>query len=231
MKKILILEDEENIRSFVVINLTRAGYQVLEAGEGIEALRLLEENPDIAVALLDIMLPDIDGFEVCRRIRAVSSQIGIIMLTARTQEIDKVTGLMTGADDYVTKPFSPVELVARVDALCRRLGGDSGQDSMKLRYGPFVMNLKLRTLDKNGKRVKLTQLEYAVMKLFLQNPGQALSREAILAAVWGRDGNVEEKIVDVNVRRLRLKLEEDPTNPVYILTVWGFDYKLGNTEL
>ena len=231
MKKILILEDEENIRSFVVINLTRAGYQVLEAGEGIEALRLLEENPDIAVALLDIMLPDIDGFEVCRRIRAVSSQIGIIMLTARTQEIDKVTGLMTGADDYVTKPFSPVELVARVDALCRRLGGDSGQDSMKLRYGPFVMNLKLRTLDKNGKRVKLTQLEYAVMKLFLQNPGQALSREAILAAVWGRDGNVEEKIVDVNVRRLRLKLEEDPTNPVYILTVWGFGYKLGNTEL
>jgi DNA-binding response OmpR family regulator len=231
MKKVLILEDEENIRSFVVINLTRAGYSVLEAGTGMDALRQLEENPDIGVAILDIMLPDIDGFEVCRRIRAVSSKIGIIMLTARTQEMDKVTGLMTGADDYVTKPFSPVELVARVDALYRRLGTDNGQENAKLRYGPFVMNLKLRTLDKNGKRVKLTQMEYAVMKLFLRNPGQALSREAILTEVWGNGGNVEEKIVDVNVRRLRIKLEEDPTNPEYILTVWGFGYKLGNSEM
>ena len=231
MKKVLILEDEENIRSFVVINLTRAGYSVLEAGTGMDALRQLEENPDIGVAILDIMLPDIDGFEVCRRIRAVTSKIGIIMLTARTQEMDKVTGLMTGADDYVTKPFSPVELVARVDALYRRLGTDNGQENAKLRYGPFVMNLKLRTLDKNGKRVKLTQMEYAVMKLFLRNPGQALSREAILTEVWGNGGNVEEKIVDVNVRRLRIKLEEDPTNPEYILTVWGFGYKLGNSEM
>ena len=231
MKKVLILEDEENIRSFVVINLTRAGYDVLEAGTGMDALRQREENPDIGVAILDIMLPDIDGFEVCRRIRAVSSKIGIIMLTARAQEMDKVTGLMTGADDYVTKPFSPVELVARVDALYRRLGNDSSPESAKLRYGPFVMNLKLRTLDKNGKRVKLTQMEYAVMKLFLRNPGQALSREAILTEVWGKGGNVEEKIVDVNVRRLRLKLEEDPTNPEYILTVWGFGYKLGNSDM
>jgi DNA-binding response OmpR family regulator len=145
--------------------------------------------------------------------------------------MDKVTGLMTGADDYVTKPFSPVELVARVDALYRRLGNDSSPESAKLRYGPFVMNLKLRTLDKNGKRVKLTQMEYAVMKLFLLNPGQALSREAILTEVWGKGGNVEEKIVDVNVRRLRLKLEEDPTNPEYMLTVWGFGYKLGNSDM
>ena len=231
MKKVLILEDEVNIRSFVVINLRRAGYEAIEAGTGQEALDRLQENPDIGVAILDVMLPDIDGFEVCRRIRAVSSKIGIIMLTARTQEMDKVTGLMTGADDYVTKPFSPVELVARVDALYRRLGNDSSPESAKLRYGPFVMNLKLRTLDKNGKRVKLTQMEYAVMKLFLRNPGQALSREAILTEVWGKGGNVEEKIVDVNVRRLRLKLEEDPTNPEYILTVWGFGYKLGNSDM
>ena len=231
MKKVLILEDEVNIRSFVVINLRRAGYEAIEAGTGQEALDKLQENPDIGVAILDVMLPDIDGFEVCRRIRAVSSKIGIIMLTARTQEMDKVTGLMTGADDYVTKPFSPVELVARVDALYRRLGNDSSPESAKLRYGPFVMNLKLRTLDKNGKRVKLTQMEYAVMKLFLRNPGQALSREAILTEVWGKGGNVEEKIVDVNVRRLRLKLEEDPTNPEYILTVWGFGYKLGNSDM
>ena len=125
MKKVLILEDEENIRSFVVINLQRAGYETVEAGTGQEALDKLKENPDIDVAVLDIMLPDIDGFEVCRRIRATNNQIGIIMLTARTQEMDKVTGLMTGADDYVTKPFSPAELTARIDAIYRRIGGDN----------------------------------------------------------------------------------------------------------
>ena len=121
MKKVLILEDEVNIRSFVVINLKRAGYDVIEAGTGQDALDRIAENPDIGVAILDIMLPDMDGFEVCRRIRASSKQMGIIMLTARTQEMDKVTGLMTGADDYVTKPFSPAELTARVDALFRRI--------------------------------------------------------------------------------------------------------------
>ena len=128
MKKVLILEDEVNIRSFVVINLKRAGYNAIEAGTGQEALDRLKENPDIGVAILDIMLPDIDGFEVCRRIRANNKQIGIIMLTARTQEMDKVTGLMTGADDYVTKPFSPAELTARIDALYRRLGAENNAD-------------------------------------------------------------------------------------------------------
>ena len=228
MKKVLILEDEENIRSFVVINLQRAGYTVVEAGTGKQALNIIRTDPDIGVAILDIMLPDIDGFEVCRGIRATTSQMGIIMLTARTQEIDKVTGLMTGADDYVTKPFSPLELVARVDALYRRLGGDTKADTSILRYGPLVMNLKSRTLEKKGVRIRLTQMEYAVMKLFMQSPGIALSRESILSSVWGKDGNVEVKIVDVNVRRLRLKLEEDPTNPMFISTVWGVGYKFGS---
>ena len=227
MKKILILEDEVNIRSFVVINLKRAGYDAIEAGTGQEALDLLQENPDIGVALLDIMLPDIDGFEVCRRIRATSKQIGIIMLTARTQEMDKVTGLMTGADDYVTKPFSPAELTARVDALYRRLGGDSGTASELLSQGPFVMNTRNHTLEKAGVRIRLTQVEYSIMKLFMQNPGRALSREDILAAVWGRDYNGELKIVDVNIRRLRIKIEDDTSNPAYITTVWGFGYKWG----
>ena len=126
MRKVLVLEDEENIRSFVVINLKRAGYQTVEAGTGEEALEVLKANPDVKVALLDVMLPGIDGFEVCRRIRAMDNKIGIIMLTARAQEMDKVTGLMTGADDYVTKPFSPAELTARVDALFRRTGGMRG---------------------------------------------------------------------------------------------------------
>ena len=227
MKKVLILEDEVNIRSFVVINLKRAGYDAIEAGTGREALEKIKEHPDIGVAILDIMLPDIDGFEVCRNIRATSKQMGIIMLTARAQEMDKVTGLMTGADDYVTKPFSPAELTARIDALYRRLGGDTAATSELLAQGPFVMNIRNHTLEKNGNRIRLTQVEYSILKLFMQNPGRALSREDILAAVWGRDYEGELKIVDVNIRRLRIKIEDDTANPTYITTVWGFGYKWG----
>ena len=227
MKKVLILEDEVNIRSFVVINLKRAGYEVIEAGAGREALERLAENPDIGVAILDIMLPDIDGFEVCSQIRASNKQIGIIMLTARTQEMDKVTGLMTGADDYVTKPFSPAELTARIDALYRRLGGDKAADDGLLAQGPFVMNTRNHTLEKSGARIRLTQVEYSILKLFMQNPGRALSREEILSAVWGREYEGELKIVDVNIRRLRIKIEDDTTDPTYITTVWGFGYKWG----
>ena len=227
MKKVLILEDEVNIRSFVVINLKRAGYDAIEAGTGAEALERLKENPDVGVAILDIMLPDIDGFEVCRTIRATNKQIGIIMLTARTQEMDKVTGLMTGADDYVTKPFSPAELTARIDALYRRIGGDGNVAAELLSQGPFVLNTRNRTLEKSGERIRLTQVEYAILKLFMQNPGRALSREDILNAVWGRDYDGELKVVDVNIRRLRIKIEEDAANPTYITTVWGFGYKWG----
>ena len=227
MKKVLILEDELNIRSFVVINLKRAGYDVIEAGLGQEALDKLAQNPDIGVAILDVMLPDIDGFEVCRSIRTTNRQIGIIMLTARNQEMDKVTGLMTGADDYMTKPFSPAELTARIDALYRRIGNDSVADAEELRQGPFTLNIRNRTLDKAGARIKLTQVEYAIMKLFMQNPGRALSREDILTTVWGRDYDGELKIVDVNIRRLRIKIEDDTANPTYITTVWGFGYKWG----
>ena len=228
MKKILILEDEENIRSFVVINLQRAGYITLEASTGQEALDKLKEHPDVDVAVLDIMLPDIDGFEVCRRIRATSKRIGIIMLTARTQEMDKVTGLMNGADDYVTKPFSPAELTARLDALVRRVRGDSVAVSELLTQGPFVMNTRNRTLEKAGNRIRLTQVEYSIVKLFMQNPGRALSREEILSAVWGREYDGDLKIVDVNIRRLRIKLEDNPNLPVYITTVWGYGYKWGS---
>ena len=227
MKKVLILEDEENIRSFVVINLKRAGYDAIEAGTGQEALEKLRDNPDIGVAILDIMLPDIDGFEVCRRIRATNKQIGIIMLTARTQEMDKVTGLMTGADDYVTKPFSPAELTARIDALYRRMGTDVSNDTQVLVCGPFVMNTQNHTLEKSGNRIRLTQVEYSILKLFMQNAGRALSREEILSSVWGRDYEGELKIVDVNIRRLRIKIEDDATNPSFITTVWGFGYKWG----
>jgi len=228
MKKVLVLEDEANIRSFVVINLKRAGYETVEAETGEEALEQLKQHPDIKVALLDIMLPGIDGFEVCRRIRATNNKIGIIMLTARTQEMDKVTGLMTGADDYVTKPFSPAELTARIDALYRRAGGDeSGAKTGEISQPPFLLNTRNRTLEKNGQRIKLTQVEYNIVKLFMDNPNKALSREEILDAVWGRDYFGELKIVDVNVRRLRIKIEDDPQNPTYITTVWGYGYKWG----
>lgn len=224
MKKILVLEDEANIRSFVVINLNRAGYETIEAGTGEEALEQLRLNPDVRVALLDIMLPDMDGFEVCRRIRAGNSKIGIIMLTARTQEMDKVTGFMTGADDYVTKPFSPAELTARIDALYRRIGGDMMGDG-EIQQPPFVLNTRKRTLEKNGQRIKLTQVEYAIMKMFMENPGKALSREEILKFVWGENYLGELKIVDVNIRRLRVKIEDEPTSPAFITTIWGYGYK------
>ena len=225
MKKVLIMEDELNIRSFVVINLKRAGYDAIEAGNGQEALDAIAQTPDIGVAILDIMVPgDMDGFEVCRRIRASNKQMGIIMLTARTQEMDKVTGLMTGADDYVTKPFSPAELLARVDALYRRIGGSENTEDV-LSSGPFVLHLRSRTLDKNSEHIRLTQTEFAIMKLFMENPGRALSREDILTSVWGRDYDGELKIVDVNIRRLRIKIEDNTANPTYITTVWGFGYK------
>ena len=228
MKKVLVLEDEANIRGFIVINLRRAGYEVIEAESGEEALEKLKTQRDIRVALLDVMLPGIDGFEVCRRLRANDANIGIIMLTARSQEMDKVTGLMTGADDYVTKPFSPAELTARVDALMRRSGGAEPEEKAgELVSPPFTLNLRNRTLEKNGERVKLTQVEYSLMKLFMKNPGKALSREEILDTVWGHDYFGELKIVDVNIRRLRLKIEDDTANPTYITTVWGFGYKWG----
>ena len=229
-KKVLVLEDEASIRGFIVINLTRAGYEVIEAEAGEQALELLQKHSDIRVALLDIMLPGIDGFEVCRRIRATNTSIGIIMLTARSQEMDKVTGLMTGADDYVTKPFSPAELTARVDALFRRAGGSvpvPEQHPGEIVQPPFRLNTRNRSLEKNGDRVKLTQVEYAIIKMFMENPGKALSREEILDTVWGRDYFGELKIVDVNIRRLRLKIEDNPQNPTYITTVWGFGYKWG----
>jgi Response regulators consisting of a CheY-like receiver domain and a winged-helix DNA-binding domain len=228
MKKILVLEDESSIRSFLVINLRRSGYEPIEAETGEEAFRQLQLHPDINLALLDIMLPDTDGFEVCRKIRASGSKMGIIMLTARSQEMDKVTGLMTGADDYVTKPLASIaELTARVDALYRRVGGGDNEDPTEIVRGAFRLSTRNRTLEKNGVRIRLTQVEYAIVKLFMDNPGKALSREEILSSVWGKDYDGELKIVDVNIRRLRLKVEDDPQNPTCITTVWGYGYKWG----
>lgn len=227
-KNILVVEDEEAIREFVIINLKRAGYNVFEASSGEQALQIYEQNNgNFTVVLLDIMLPGIDGFAVCRKLREKSKTLGIIMLTAKTQELDKVGGLMIGADDYVTKPFSPSELVARIDALFRRLSVEAGGEaqSEEIVSGPFTLNIRSRTLLKNNVHIELTQVEYQIMKYFLENPGTALSRSDILNHVWGEDYFGELKIVDVNIRRLRMKIEDESSNPDYILTVWGFGYK------
>lgn len=230
MRKILVCEDESAIRDFVVINLIRGGYEVIEAENGEMALKKYDENNgDIDVALLDVMMPGMDGFQVCKELRRRNGDIGIIMLTAKTQEMDKVTGLMLGADDYVTKPFSPSELVARVDALHRRVvlakKGNTGNFNAEIKSGVFVLNLKSRALLKNGKIIELTQVEFQIMEYFFSNPGVALSRTKILKHVWGDNYVGEEKIVDVNIRRLRMKIEDQPSNPKYIVTVWGLGYK------
>ena len=229
MKKVLILEDEVSIRSFVVINLKRAGYEVVEAGTGEEALDLLKANPDVGVAILDIMLPGIDGFEVCRRIRATNTKIGIIMLTARSQEMDKVTGLMTGADDYVTKPFNILELKARIRALLRRSGGGTSaqqqpQRAPLLTVGDLSLDTEERVAIRDGKTIDLTAKEYDLIELLMKNPRRVYSRESLMNLVWGYSYAGDYRTVDVHIRRLREKLEKKPAEPEYIMTKWGVGY-------
>ena len=229
MKRVLIAEDEAAIREFIVINLKRGGYEVVEAYDGAMALELYEAcGGEIDVALLDVMMPNIDGFEVCKRLRTMNNNIGIIMLTAKTQEMDKITGLMNGADDYVTKPFSPTELVARVDAIYRRVAMNTTKKSFPddiIELGEFKLNLRSRTLTKNGIYIELTQVEFQMMEYFFTNPGAALSRTDILNKVWGNEYFGEEKIVDVNIRRLRMKIEDEPSVPMHLTTIWGIGYK------
>ncbi len=228
MKRILVCEDEDVIRDFVVINLQRAGYDVVDVDSGIKALQVFEEeNRNFDIALLDIMMPGIDGFTVCKKLREKSSKLGIIMLSAKGQEMDKVNGLMLGADDYITKPFSPSELVARVDAVYRRvcMSLEKDEKSYLLVSGPFVLNTKSRTLTKNGKLVELTQVEYEIMEYLLNNPNTALDRSSILLRIWGDEYYGDDKIVDVNIRRIRMKIEDEPSNPKYIVTIWGYGYK------
>lgn len=230
MKRILIVEDEDVIRDFEVINLKRSGYEVVDVPDAEEALAIFERNPTFFdVALLDVMMPGMDGFELCRRIREKNSAIGIIMLTAKSQEMDKVNGLMIGADDYVTKPFSPSELVARVDAIHRRvtMAAEKMQVPVvtELHSGPFILNIKSRTVSKSGRQLELTQVEYQMLEYFFNNPNTALGRQDILNKVWGEGYFGDIKIVDVNIRRLRMKLEDEPSDPKYLMTVWGYGYK------
>lgn len=238
MKRVLVCEDEDSIREFVVLNLKRSGYDVVDVNCGEDAVKAFDAASGVAggdfdVALLDIMMPGMDGFAVCKSLRERSAKIGIIMLSAKSQEMDKVSSLMMGADDYMTKPFSISELVARVDAICRRV---SLMDSSKtdkgdeITSGPFTINLKSRVLLKNGKPVDLTQVEYQIMEFFLKNQNTALDRMTILKQIWGENYYGEEKIVDVNIRRIRMKIEDEPSNPKYIITIWGYGYKWSSGE-
>lgn len=231
-KRILVAEDEKSIRDFIVINLRRNGYDVCEAEDGEQALQLYEEyGGAFDVALLDIMMPKTDGLEVCKQLRQHSQTLGIVMLTAKTQEMDKVTGLLVGADDYITKPFSPSELMARIDAIYRRvaLNKTSQQTGTKkveiITLGEFSLSLRNRNLTKNGEILELTQVEFMIMEFFFKNPGVALDRNEILNYVWGSSYYGDDKVVDVNIRRLRMKLEDVPSEPRHLITVWGLGYK------
>jgi DNA-binding response OmpR family regulator len=235
MKRILVCEDEDVIREFVVINLKRVGYEVHDVNCGEAALRAFDAaNGDFDIVLLDIMMPGMDGFQVCKELRKRSSTIGIIMLSARTQEMDKVNGLMIGADDYITKPFSPSELTARVDAIYRRVYmsvvGDKKKKKTVLKSGPFVLNLVNRTLQKKEKIIELTQIEYQIMEYFLKNKNTALDRASILTHIWGSEYDGDDKIVDVNIRRIRMKIEDQPSAPRYITTIWGYGYKWNDPD-
>ena len=225
-KIIYIADDDDNIRQIIRTFLSSDGYEIEDFLTGDLLLERFAQRP-CDLVILDVMMPGSDGFTVCTELRK-SSTVPIIMLTARDSENDFAMGLGLGSDDYITKPFSPAELIARVDALIRRLGVDEAEkDSVEVHSGPFLLNSRNRTLEKNGTRLKLTQIEYLLVKLFMENPGRAMSREEILKAVWGADFDGELKTVDVNIRRLRMKIEDDPTEPEYLTTVWGYGYKWG----
>ena len=216
-EKILVLEDEIGIRSFVSINLKREGYEIIEAGSGSEAIEKITEHNDISIALLDVMLPDMSGIEVCKYIRQNFDQVGIIMLTAKAQEEDKIEGFISGADDYMVKPFSIKELF-------RRIKKDDTINTNEIISLPFTLNLDKRKLFKDGKEIELTPTEFSIVKYLITNAKKSLSRDQILEEVWGSNYLYDFKIVDVNIRRIRNKIEDDPSKPKYIQTVWGYGY-------
>lgn len=230
MRKILVVEDEDAIREVVALNLRLAGYEVTEAASAEQALAVFSPSAGFDVAVLDIMLPGMNGFSLCETIRRDSASIGIIMLSAKTLETYKIKGLSIGADDYMTKPFSVSELLARVEALVRRVGRQGASSAApepdgRMVSGVFVLDQKSRVLYKNGTPIDLTQVEFQIMELFFANPGVALVREKILEGVWGENYFGDVKIVDVNIRRLRMKIEDEPSAPKHILTVWGYGYR------
>lgn len=223
--KILLVEDEESIRGFLRINFQRENFQVIECESGEEGVRnALIEKPDIAI--LDVMLPGMNGFEVCQKLRESFPRMGIIMLTAKGEDMDKIMGLQFGADDYVLKPFNPLEITLRVKALIRRLEGINEENNSDcIEVDNFKLDLYSQSLYKENVEIDVTPKEFLLMKIFMQNPGKAFTRDELLNLVWGIDFFGDPKIVDVNIRRLRSKIEENSSKPKYIETVWGTGYR------
>jgi len=218
--RILVVEDERSIRSFIITNLKRNGFEVLEAERGHEALRLVKlEKPDLV--LLDIKLPDLDGFQICKEISSSYPEISVIMLTALGQDLDKVKGLELGADDYIIKPFNPMVLIARIKAILRRT---NKKIQKEVCTGPFRVDLEAQSIYKNDVLLEFTPREFCLMKVFINNINKALSRDEILNLVWGEDFIGDPKTVDVHIRRLREKIEDNPSKPQYIETLWGRGY-------
>ena len=230
MARILVVEDEEAIGEVIQINLELAEHSVLRVGSAEAAVRRIESGETFDIALLDIMLPGMNGISLCEYIRRGNDRIGIIMLSAKSQEQDKVMSLSVGADDYITKPFGVQELLARVSALLRRTGRtdrNQSENTDALVSGQFTLDLKSHVLRKGDAIIDLTIVEFSIMELFFRNEGVALTREKILEGVWGENYYGDIKIVDVNIRRLRMKIEDDASNPQYIITVWGYGYRWG----
>lgn len=226
--KILILDDEDPIRQFMKINLDYQGYQTYEAASGEEALRIFDEVKP-AVAILDIMLPGISGYDVCEKIRDKSPMTGIIMVSAKSQDIDKILGLEKGADDYIIKPFNPQELILRVKSLMRRVnlktGNDSEKEAKSLKDGPFTLDIYSKTFYKDDREIDVTPTEFTILEYFIKNKGKAMTRDEIMKETWGENYSNDTKIVDVNIRRIRAKIEENPAKPQFIETVWGTGYR------
>ncbi len=230
MSKILVVEDDSSIRSVINLNLKRNSYNAICVGSAEEALKEIEKSPDIKILILDIMLPGMSGLDLCEYVRKTNSSIGIILLTAKVQEEDKILGLERGADDYLTKPFSPAELIARVNALYRRIESvEKNRIEEIIESGNFVLNVSTRSCYKNNEEIVLTPTEFMIVKLFFTNEGKILSRDDILKNIWGENFFGDMKIVDVNIRRLRRKLEDDASNPKHIITVWAKGYKWVST--
>lgn len=228
MANILVVEDEDNIGEVIEINLKLAGHAVTRLSSAEQAKSAIDASPvSFDIAVLDIMLPGMNGISLCEYIRRYDNQIGIIMLSAKSQEQDKVLSLSVGADDYVTKPFGIQEFLARVTALERRLKKPVKAEISAdiLHSGPFTLDLKSRMLYRDDQIIDLTSVEFSIMELFFKNEGIALVREKILEGVWGENYFGDVKIVDVNIRRLRMKIEEDASAPHYIITVWGYGYR------
>lgn len=228
--KILLIEDEHSIRKLIKFNLERSNFEVIEASEGKTSLEFVKRE-DISLVLLDLTLPDMDGFEVCTNIREEKPELPIIIVSARGQDMEKIMGLELGADDYIVKPFNPLELVARIRSVLRRtVKQEQRTVSDQLKNGPFLLDLKTQRVYKAGKQLKLTAREFQMLKLFMERPNEPITRDDLLDEIWGLNYFGDSKTVDVHIRRLREKIEDDPSQPIYLKTVWGFGYALQESE-